>query len=88
VGPILWIISTTTLRQAITPPELLGRVSAINILAYGARPIGSGLGALIGGLYGVEACLLAALLGFIMQACIIAVSPAVRLAHQPAMASG
>lgn len=88
VGPILWIISTTTLRQAITPPELLGRVSAINILAYGARPIGSGLGALIGGLYGVEACLLTALLGFIMQACIIAVSPAVRLAHQPAMASG
>src|ERR1700761_6142578 len=39
VGPILWVISTTTLRQSVTPPRLLGRVSAINILAYGARPL-------------------------------------------------
>ena len=54
VGPILWVISTTTLRQTVTPPDLLGRVSAINIMAYGARPIGAGLGALIGGLYGIR----------------------------------
>jgi len=26
VGPILWVISTTTLRQSVTPPRLLGRV--------------------------------------------------------------
>jgi hypothetical protein len=38
---------TTTLRQTVTPPDLLGRVSAINIMAYGARPIGSALGALV-----------------------------------------
>src|ERR1700744_3076966 len=25
VGPILWVISTTTLRQSVTPPRLLGR---------------------------------------------------------------
>jgi predicted MFS family arabinose efflux permease len=37
-GPILWVISTTTLRQSVTPPSLLGRVSAINIMSYGARP--------------------------------------------------
>ena len=48
-GPILWVISTTTLRQTVTPPELLGRVSVINIMAYGARPIGSAFGALLGG---------------------------------------
>src|ERR1700716_2294655 len=36
-GPILWVISTTTLRQSVTPPRLLGRVSAINITSYGAR---------------------------------------------------
>ena len=50
-GPILWVISTTTLRQSVTPPRLLGRVSAINIMAYGARPLGAGLGALVGGIY-------------------------------------
>jgi predicted MFS family arabinose efflux permease len=38
VGPILWVISTTTLRQSVTPTRLLGRVSAINIMSYGARP--------------------------------------------------
>ena len=51
VGPILWVISTATLRQSVTPPSLLGRVSAINIMSYGARPLGSALGAIVGGLY-------------------------------------
>jgi hypothetical protein len=36
VGPILWVISTTTLRQTVTPSHLLGRVSAINIVAAAA----------------------------------------------------
>ena len=53
-GPIVWVVSTTTLRQTVTPNGLLGRVSAINSLAYGARPIGAGLGALIGALYGAK----------------------------------
>ena len=56
-GPILWVISTTTLRQSVTPPRLLGRVSAINIMSYGARPVGAALGAVVGGFYGAEACL-------------------------------
>jgi predicted MFS family arabinose efflux permease len=64
VGPIVWVISTTTLRQVITPPDLLGRVSAINIMAYGARPIGAGIGALIGGSYGRTFAWLRQLSGF------------------------
>ncbi|MBV6305140.1 MFS transporter [Candidimonas humi] len=83
-GPILWVISTTTLRQTITPPQLLGRVSAINILAYGARPIGASLGALIGGEWGAQACLLAAVVAFAMQAAVILISPVSRLAERPA----
>lgn len=86
-GPILWVISTTTLRQVVTPEHLLGRVSAINIMAYGARPIGAGLGALLGGLYGVEICLIAAVIGFFAQALVITVSPAVRLQRQPVAAA-
>jgi predicted MFS family arabinose efflux permease len=85
VGPILWVISTTTLRQSVTPPSLLGRVSAINIMAYGARPLGAGLGALVGGAYGAEACFYLAVVGFGAQALVILVSPAVSLARQPAM---
>lgn len=74
-GPLLWVISTTTLRQMITPPELLGRVSAIHILAQGARPLGAGLGALIGAIYGTETCLVVAAIGFAIQATLIVFSP-------------
>jgi predicted MFS family arabinose efflux permease len=85
VGPILWVISTTTLRQSVTPPRLLGRVSAINIMSYGARPLGSALGAVVGGLYGAETCLYLAVAIFGAQALVILVSPAVSLARQPDM---
>jgi predicted MFS family arabinose efflux permease len=85
VGPILWVISTTTLRQSVTPPKLLGRVSAINILSYGARPLGSALGALIGWLSGAEACLYVATAIFAVQALVILMSPAVALDRQPDM---
>lgn len=81
-GPILWVVSTTTLRQTVTPPELLGRVSAINIMSYGARPLGAAIGAVIGGSYGSEAVLVAATAGFILQMLIILASPAVRLGAQ------
>jgi predicted MFS family arabinose efflux permease len=84
-GPILWVISTTTLRQAVTPPRLLGRVSAINIMSYGARPLGSALGAIVGGFYGAEACLYLAAAIFGAQALVILMSPAVALAQQPEM---
>jgi predicted MFS family arabinose efflux permease len=84
-GPILWTISTTTLRQSVTPPSLLGRVSAINIMSYGARPLGAGLGALVGGAYGAEACLYLAVAGFGAQALVTLMSPAVGLARQPEM---
>ena len=84
-GPILWVISTTTLRQSVTPPRLLGRVSAINIMSYGARPVGAALGAIVGGFYGAEACLYLAVAIFGAQALVILMSPAVALARQPEM---
>jgi predicted MFS family arabinose efflux permease len=86
VGPIVWVIATATLRQSVTPPALLGRVSAINITAYGARPAGAALGAAVGGLYGAETGLVVATFGFLIQALIITTSPVLRLARQPAMA--
>jgi predicted MFS family arabinose efflux permease len=85
VGPILWVISTTTLRQSVTPPSLLGRVSAINIMSYGARPLGSALGAIVGGLYSAEACLYLAAAIFAAQALVILMSPVVSLTRQPEM---
>jgi predicted MFS family arabinose efflux permease len=84
-GPILWVISTTTLRQSVTPPHLLGRVSAINIMSYGARPLGAALGAIVGGIFGAETCLYLSAAIFGAQALVILMSPAVTLARQPKM---
>ena len=78
---------TTTLRQSVTPPSLLGRVSAINIMAYGARPLGAALGAVVGGLWGAESCLYLAVAIFAAQALVIWMSQAVSLERQPEMAS-
>jgi hypothetical protein len=85
-GPIVWVISTATLRQTVTPAALLGRVSAITITSYGARPLGAAIGAVIGGLYGAETCLVVAAVGFVAQAAVIVTSPVRRLERLPAAA--
>ncbi|MGH8781363.1 MFS transporter [Paraburkholderia sp.] len=83
-GPILWTVGSTTLRQAITPSGMMGRVSAINSTAtYGARPLGALLGAVVSGHLGMDACLVAAAGGFVIQAVVIVMSPAARLARIP-----
>ncbi|MEM5435087.1 MFS transporter [Paraburkholderia diazotrophica] len=83
-GPILWTVGSTTLRQAITPANMMGRVSALNSTAtYGARPLGALLGAVVSARYGMDACLVVAALGFVVQAWIIVMSPVARLARIP-----
>jgi predicted MFS family arabinose efflux permease len=87
-GPLLWTISTTTLRQAVTPGEMLGRVSAVIVTAtYGARPVGAAIGALVGAAAGAETCILVAALGFLVQALLIVSSPVPRLVRQPGLAT-
>ena len=64
-GPILWTIAQTTLRQAVTPGPMLGRVSALVTMAtFGARPLGAALGGLVGATWGPAACIALAAAGF------------------------
>ena len=85
-GPLLWTISTTTLRQAVTPGEMLGRVSAVVVTAtYGSRPVGAAIGAFVGGAFGAELCIVVAALGFLVQALVILTSPVSRLVRQPGL---
>ena len=83
VGPTIWIVSTTTLRQSITPVGLLGRVSSINVLAYGARPLGAAIAAIVAAQFGTAVCLVLALAIFIAQALVIVLSPAIQLNDVP-----
>lgn len=74
-GPILWTISTMTLRQAVTPNAMLGRVSALIMTAtFGARPLGAAIGAMVAAHYGIRACLVVVVLGFLIQLVILASS--------------
>jgi predicted MFS family arabinose efflux permease len=83
-GPILWTITTTTLRQAVTPLAMLGRVSALVMTAtFGARPLGAALGAIVAAKSGVAACLMIAATGFLIQFVVIAASQVPRLRALP-----
>lgn len=87
VGPIVWVITSTTLRQTVTPNAMLGRVSAVFLTANaGARPVGPALGGIVGATWGEPACLLLALAGFVLQAWLILRSPVRALRQLPAPA--
>jgi predicted MFS family arabinose efflux permease len=86
-GPIVWTITSTTLRQTVTPAPMLGRVSAIFLAANtGARPLGAALGGAVGSTWGEGACLWLALAGFCVQALVIAHSPMRSLRELPSPA--
>lgn len=71
-GPIVWTITSTTLRQSLTPAAMLGRVGALFLTVNaGARPIGAAMGGLVGARWGEAACLWLALVGFVLQALLI-----------------
>ncbi|MFJ5368696.1 MFS transporter, partial [Bosea sp. CER48] len=80
VGPIIWTISTMTLRQAVTPNAMLGRVSALIMTAtFGARPVGAAMGAAVAAHLGIAACLALATAGFLVQLLVIGFSQVPRL---------
>lgn len=75
VGPIIWTITSTTLRQTGTPRAMIGRVTSINIVAStGARPLGAALGGVVGVSFPVSVSLWCVVLGFGLQAIIISAS--------------
>jgi hypothetical protein len=84
VGPILWVITTTTLRQAVTPGQMLGRVSAVLMTATsGSRPIGATIGAVVAAHFGTNTCMIVAAAGFLIQFVIIITSSVPRLQALP-----
>lgn len=87
-GPMVWTITSTTLRQSVAPATLLGRVSAVFLTVNtGARPLGAALGGAVGAAWGEPACLLLALAGFVLQAAIIFASRIAALHRLPVAAA-
>ena len=85
VGPIIWTITSTTLRQTVTPRDMIGRVTSINIVvSTGARPLGAALGGFVGVSWPVSVSLWMVVLGFGVQAVIISASRVRTLKRLPA----
>lgn len=83
-GPILWFIAQTSLRQAVTPPHLLGRVSAtLTTAIYGMRPLGALAGGLAGERWGLEAAMGLPVVLFALSTLAILASPMPRLKAMP-----
>jgi predicted MFS family arabinose efflux permease len=87
-GPTVWVVTSTTLRQSLTPPNQLARVGAVFLTVNaGARPLGAALAAVVATALlaqgcapavGEATCLVLALLGFVAQAALIARHPMLR----------
>lgn len=57
-GPSMWLIAQNSVRQLVSPPEMLGRINAvIQTAIYGVRPLGALLGGVIAGTLGPQSAL-------------------------------
>jgi MFS family permease len=76
-------VNQLTLRQAITPARLLGRMNAVTRFMYwGTMPLGSALGGVVAQSIGLRATLFAAVGGSILANVPIALSP-IRTLREP-----
>ncbi len=84
-GLALSNVQVISLRQAITPDHLLGRVHAsYRTVVTGAIPLGALLGGLLGGAIGLQHALLVAALGAACAPLWVLLSPVPRLRELPA----
>ncbi|MFE9853186.1 MFS transporter [Streptomyces sp. NPDC005576] len=68
-------LQNVVLRQAVTPPEVMGRVSAVlRLAAYGTLPAGAALGALTTSLWGLRPSLQFAAVGALLTTAILVFS--------------
>lgn len=83
-GPMVWQVAQTSLRQAVTPAALLGRVGAVmQVAVFGVRPLGALAGGALAAAQGPAAALGLAALGFGLSLLAVAQSPLARLHHLP-----
>jgi MFS family permease len=86
--PMLWFICQTSLRQSVTPPELLGRATAtIQVTIYGVRPLGALAGGAIAESCGFTATLVLVAAAYAISCVVVCLSPLARLKRMPGRAA-
>lgn len=82
-GP-MYNVNSVSLRQALTPDRLRGRVTAsLRFVIWGTMPIGALLGGALGEAIGLRATLMLAALGMLAASAWVLASPVARLRGQP-----
>lgn len=77
---VVYNVNQRSLRQAVTPSRLLGRVNAGNrFLVYGVSPAGTFIGGILGSTLGLRATFWIAAGGLALPALLVAFSPVIRL---------
>ncbi|MEM9348653.1 MAG: MFS transporter [Pseudomonadota bacterium] len=65
-GPSMWLVAQNSVRQLVTPPDMLGRVNAvIQTAIYGVRPVGALVGGVCATQFGIMAGLQLVLAAYI-----------------------
>jgi len=84
---IAWNVNVTSLRQAITPPGLLGRMNAtMRLVSWSTIPVGYTLGGFLGGVIGLHNTIWVGALGAILAFIPVALSPVRRIQTIPTSA--
>lgn len=80
----IYLVLSSSLRQAVTPLAIMGRMNAsLRLVAYGGVALGPLLGGLLSGLIGLRACLWLGAIGLIIALLPIFFSPIPRLRGLP-----
>ncbi|WP_424810577.1 MFS transporter [Roseococcus sp. YIM B11640] len=85
-GPMMWFVCQVSIRQSVTPREMLGRVGAsLQVAIYGVRPLGALAGGWLASRDPAWAMVLAAAL-FIASTLVVPLSALIRLRRLPSPA--
>ena len=75
-GPMIFGINNITLRQAVTPPRLQGRINAtFRFVAWGTMPLGAVMGGVLGSVLGLTAAIGIGAIGMIFSVALLLFSP-------------
>jgi MFS family permease len=82
ISSVVYNVAQVSLRQAICPPELLGRMNAtMRFLVWGPMPIGALIGGALGGVIGLRPTLWVAAIAGLVSPLFVIFSP-VRRQHE------
>ncbi len=83
-GPMMWLVCQQSIRQAVTPRALLGRVGAVlQVAIYGVRPLGALAGGAVSSASGPAAGIALAAVLFALSLAAVALSSLARLRRIP-----